>query len=295
MNARQALLTSILDYAGLYPPAGLRMPEAVFNYGSYLGSAHGWMLDRFVLPWASVADFEREARPLLDTPVRRWSISLTAEENAMPPQQLIEGFHQRIAGARIDSVEVRASSPAAIERLVARLHSPVKLFVEMPLPSDTNDPEPWIEALEHHHANAKIRTGGLTPETIPSSQAIARFLHVAAKARVPFKATAGLHHPVRSSHPLTYEAQSPSATMHGFLNVFVAATVAYTGGSQKEIEGVLEETSADAFVLTEESLSWNRLHLDTDQICVARSHFALSFGSCSFTEPTADLEALRWL
>jgi len=34
---------------------------------------------------------------------------------------------------------------------------------------------------------------------------------------VPFKATAGLHHPLRCIHPLTHEPNSPAAAMHGFL------------------------------------------------------------------------------
>src|SRR5262249_54871485 len=51
---------------------------------------------------------------------------------------------------------------------------------------------------------AKVRTGGLTPEAIPSSGEIADFLFRAAALRLPFKATAGLHHPIRAEHALTY-------------------------------------------------------------------------------------------
>ena len=70
---------------------------------------------------------------------------------------------------------------------------------------------------------AKIRTGGGTAEAFPSCADLAHFLQACATANVPFKATAGLHHPVRSMRPLTAGAESPSAMMHGFVNVFLAA------------------------------------------------------------------------
>lgn len=76
---------------------------------------------------------------------------------------------------------------------------------------------------------AKIRTGGLTPDAIPSSEEIAEFLHRAAARRMPFKPTAGLHHPIRSYRALTYASDSPRAVMHGFVNVFVAAAFAWHG------------------------------------------------------------------
>ena len=62
---------------------------------------------------------------------------------------------------------------------------------------------------------------------------------------VPFKATAGLHHPVRAPQALTYEADSPRALMHGFLNVLLAGTFAWHG--ERDIEPILAETEPQAF------------------------------------------------
>src|ERR1035441_3077289 len=62
-------------------------------------------------------------------------------------------------------------------------------------------------------AFAKVRTGGLTPDAVPAPAAIANFLRCAAHRRLPFKATAGLHHPLRSLRPLTDAAGSPRAVM----------------------------------------------------------------------------------
>src|SRR5271167_1380700 len=45
-----ALLTNLVDYAGLYPPAALSLPVVLSNYESYLASPEHWILNRLVLP-----------------------------------------------------------------------------------------------------------------------------------------------------------------------------------------------------------------------------------------------------
>jgi hypothetical protein len=139
---------------------------------------------------------------------------------------------------------------------------------------------------------AKLRTGGVKPEAIPTVGDVAAFVVACAGRRLPFKATAGLHHPVRSPHPLTYEADAPRAVMHGFLNVFLAAAFAWHG--DRDIEPVLAETDPAAFRFDDRA-HWRDRSLDAEQVREARRHFAHSFGSCSFDEPVRDLEALGLL
>jgi hypothetical protein len=143
-------------------------------------------------------------------------------------------------------------------------------------------------------AFAKVRTGGLTPDAIPSPGAIADFLKRAAERRLPFKATAGLHHPIRSFRPLTYAPDSPRAVMHGFLNVFIAAAFAWFGEDELLAE-ILKEEDPRAFVFAGEAVHWRNCSLTTGQIQAARRDFAHSFGSCSFEEPAADLRELGFL
>ena len=117
----------------------------------------------------------------------------------------------------------------------------------------------------------------------------------AAARRLPFKATAGLHHPVRSMRALTYAPESPRAMMHGFLNVFAAATFAWHGSERGVLLDVLNETEADAFGFDSKALDWRGRRLSAQQIADARHNFAHSFGSCSFEEPIGDLRALELL
>jgi hypothetical protein len=139
---------------------------------------------------------------------------------------------------------------------------------------------------------AKIRTGGLTPEAIPPAGELAAFLVDAASRRLPFKATAGLHHAIRALRPLTYAPDSPRAVMHGFLNVFAAAAFAWHGAEPATVLGIIEETDARAFVFLDRELHWRGRTLSVEQIRAARTEFAHSFGSCSFEEPVADLREL---
>src|SRR5439155_25579259 len=76
---------------------------------------------------------------------------------------------------------------------------------------------------------AKVRAGATTVEGFPSTEALARFILSCSKAGVPFKATAGLHHAVRGEYRVDYGALSQCATMHGFLNLFVASALLDAG------------------------------------------------------------------
>jgi hypothetical protein len=163
------------------------------------------------------------------------------------------------------------------------------IYFELPLCGPTND---LLEAIARSRGRAKVRTGGLTPDAVPASADLARFIAACARARIPFKATAGLHHPVRAAQPLTNAADSPRVFMHGFLNVFLASVLTYFGGTQKQVIETLEETSPQAFHFEETAVSWHGHRLTVQQIKEARTNLAIGFGSCSFEEPVADMKSL---
>jgi hypothetical protein len=144
-------------------------------------------------------------------------------------------------------------------------------------------------------ARAKIRTGGVTPEAFPNARFIADFLAACAKAGTPFKATAGLHHPLRCFRPLTYSADGPSGWMFGFLNVFLAAGLARNGVAPEDLVPLLLEESIDRICFAHDHIAWNGHTLTTAAISAMRAEFAISFGSCSFEEPVSDLKLLHLL
>lgn len=145
-----------------------------------------------------------------------------------------------------------------------------------------------LPELKRRGFRAKIRTGGITEEAFPSPETVASFIRACKEAGIAFKATAGLHHPLRCVRPLTYEPNAAVGTMHGFLNVFLAAAMV------DDAEAILRETDPSAFRFDDDGVTWRDRHASVDQLRTMRG-FATSFGSCSFEEPIDDLKELGWL
>jgi len=144
-------------------------------------------------------------------------------------------------------------------------------------------------------AGGTAGTGGVSADLFPSCESVADFILDCVRKEVAFKATAGLHHPLRSIKPLTYAADAPAGVMHGFLNVFVAAILAEIGIGRQRLLEVLRCEDAREFQFTGAGLSWRDLAASTEEIAEARELFAISFGSCWFEEPVSDLKQLGLL
>ncbi len=224
------------------------MADAVANYDRYRRSAESWMLGRFVVPAARLAEFERTSPA--DFPLS----VLWDDPRQLPASRCV-----------IDVIESKAADFVTVPG--------VTTYFEI---SDLN----LIPAIAAAGGRAKIRAGGVTACAFPEARFIAEFLVACARSRVPFKATAGLHHALRCYRPLTYAADAPQGWMFGFLNVFTAAALAWKGAGVDELEPVLmEETLVDRGL---SETDWREV----------RSEFAISFGSCSFEEPVVDLKSL---
>jgi hypothetical protein len=126
---------------------------------------------------------------------------------------------------------------------------------------------------------------------VPAPGDIARFLRSAREIGVAFKATAGLHHALRSVRPLTYETGCETDLMHGFLNVFVAASLAFME-QHPYVASTLDERDVRGFEFGETRLAWHGHEVARDDLKRVRDGFLLSFGSCSFEEPIAELQEL---
>ena len=58
MRPERALLSEIVDYAGLFPPAQLPLEKAVREYAAHLGEEKAWMLGRFIIPAQRLEELE---------------------------------------------------------------------------------------------------------------------------------------------------------------------------------------------------------------------------------------------
>src|SRR6476660_407322 len=71
----RAMMRRLVDYAGLFPPAELSMPDATARYASYLRSSDAWMLGRFVVPVERLDERASCVEPLLRDGGEAWRIS----------------------------------------------------------------------------------------------------------------------------------------------------------------------------------------------------------------------------
>lgn len=288
--AIRTLLAGAIDYAGLFPPAALSMSEAARNYSSYRDGPHAWALGRFVVPIARLSEFGESAGAMLPRTGPPWRLSALAGAGGADDWPAVATSGLR--GALVDALELRAPTPDEVLSAAARLPKDLDVFYEIPI---DDDPTRVVAAIGRAGGKAKARTGGVTPEAFPRPADLARFMVACARAAVPFKATAGLHHPIRAAYRLTYEAHSPRADMFGFMNVLLAAASARAGFGAYEVADVLTERDAGAFRFDADGVEWRDRRVDARALGETRAALALSFGSCSFAEPIAELEELGLL
>jgi hypothetical protein len=234
-DARRAALSALIDHAPLFPPASLPMPHALEEDRRARADEHAWILARLVWPASRLDELEGEDRALsvlLDE-------TLCVSETQAP---------------HVEAVETRWE--AGLDGLAG------ESYVELPLGNGVAEK---VAVLAERGLRAKVRCGGAE---MPSAAALGSFLAVCRDARVPFKATAGLHHPLAG------------AGRHGFLNVLAACAFEDAAALTGEIE------------LTVAALRWQGRAAGPDELARVRREQLVSIGSCSFFEPVEDLRQL---
>jgi len=235
-DARRAALSALIDHAPTFPPASLPGPDALDEDRRAREGEHAWMLARLVWPASRLDELEGEDRAL--------SVLLDAP------------FAGDMRAEAVETRWVESHSEAGLEGLRG------EAYVELPLGNGLED---RVAALAERGLRAKVRCGGAE---VPTADALARFLSACRAAGVPFKATAGLH------HPLAAEGR------HGFLNVLAAC--AFDDGA----------ALSEAVELEPAGLRWRDRVAGSDELERVRREQLVAVGSCSFFEPVDDLKEL---
>ena len=289
----RTLVGGLIDYGGTFPPASLDLEAAVSHYAREQNGPHSWMLGSFVLPVARLGAFEDLVLSYLSGSQERWRISLVLSEDAEADMNLVYAFNDKwpSQSMQVVAVEVLPQGPAGIDRVGTYVPPSVEVNFEVPLHEET---ELRLAMVSGGGFSAKVRTGGARPNAFPSSEDLARFLIEVAAAEVPFKATAGLNHPLRCSRPLgAADASGPAVSMHGFLNVAIAAALVFTQGAQLgEATDALEEQSPRAFEFGANSIGWRGRTIALTDVAATRGRFFRSLTSCFFGDAVRELEEL---
>ena len=308
------LFQSLVDYAGLFPPAGLPLRETLQNYVTYVGGSDSPMLGRLILPVTQLQAAEEMLRSMHlphSVPVScliAKSVTIAESRTRLGEAVGIIAALRDDPKALIDPQVIEMALPEEVTDGIGELElggyihqlqaimDDVDLTLPVFLEPTLSGESLWLadsltSVLDaHNHAGYeprlgwKLRCGGLTKEAFPSSETLSRFIIAAARHGVPLKATAGLHHPFPIIDPAT------GARMHGFVNLIAATACAirYPSDRQPVVE-ILNEDDPKAFLIGDLGLHWRDHMFSLDRLKKVRADGLLSFGSCSFDEPRDDL------
>lgn len=294
-DSATALLARVVDYAGLFPPAALGMPEAVAEYVRARAGRDVWMLGRFVVPASRLTELRDALTSASHTQTpdgaqNSWRVSAIVRDGSEDDVAAVSHFNAEApAAAAIDSVESAPASLESLSWLSSHFASIDERYVELPAGADA---EVWMPRLAQTGCRAKVRTGGLQASAFPPPEALLGFIAATLRHQVPFKATAGLHHAVCGSYALTYERDAASARMFGFLNLLLATAALQAGLPEAAALGLLTGTSTHGLTFSHDGVQWGTTRLPTRLLRGLRERHLVSFGSCSFREPADEFRAL---
>lgn len=255
MSLSPDLLRGLLDDAAIFPPGNAPLTQALAAHVAHLHSPYAAVVGPLVVRAADLAS------------VGEVEVAVVAG---------LDGAHAAVssAGDRLRALEVVLPPRAETAEVRSLASLGVDVFVEVPRDERRTA---VIAELAATGLRAKLRTGGLEADLFPTIPELAAAIAAVVEAGVPFKATAGLHHAVRHTDPVT------GFEHHGFLNLLLATARAQAGRSLADVAAALASR---------------------DDGAVARAALALppsvreafrSFGTCSIREPLDDLAHLDLL
>lgn len=268
------LFQSLFDDAALFPPASTPLQQAVRLHGQHLRSPHAGLVGGFVCPSTRLTELTEH-------------IDAAAEGDFGKVSLTLPGGRSELAGAlraaaeypwlRLAAVELPVPAGELSEGLdelsTAAATQGCAVFVEVPVADLT---AAITDQLAASGLGLKLRTGGTTAEAFPGAAVLAAAIGTAVRSQVEFKCTAGLHNAIAHLYPPTGFAH------HGFLNVLLAVHAAET--ESVAVEDVLAMRDPDELARQVRALS-------SEATGAVRARFR-SIGSCSITEPLADLTTL---
>lgn len=246
----------LFDDASLFPPAQLPMQAALAAHDRLRRDAStAPLVGPFLCPASRF--------PELDT--------CLASGLPRPPELGVIAYDGDAPWAAIYAtpgiVQVEAPQTARPPEPPRRVHR----YVEIARDLDVDALAAALDQVAAGGARGKVRCGGPTLDDVPSCDWLAAALVGCAGRGVQLKATAGLHHPFRSTRP--------GELRHGLVNLLAAAGAAHAGADAATVSEVLatEEADADPAALVEHAARAREL--------------LMSVGTCSIDETAEGLRS----
>lgn len=298
LDARTAAFAALVDYAGVFPPASESTDQAVKRFLAARGGTSGWVAGRFLCRASDLAELAAVVTSTVKAGDEPWEVSVIFDLPAGQAATLAANFHAEMDPA-VTVTAAEAKLPQAthesVDSLIATMLTVapnVVPFIEIDTSTGiTKQVELVAEVLADRRrtGGVKLRCGGLTRDLFPEPWEVAEFVTAAADQRLAFKATAGLHQPVR------HFDEELGAFRHGFLNILMATALAESGMHVETIEAVIAETDASAFSVGAASASWRDHDVPGSALRRIRQERFVAYGSCDFDEPVGALASLGFL
>lgn len=300
----KTLLSGTVDDAAAFPPAAIDLTGAMLAHARLVRDTDGWMMGRFIVPVARLAESKSLAQEISLGEGKAWRISalLGGGENEVDvlgrirtEGDIMAAVRARGSGPRFFSLEAvearlprdvqasmkpertRSFCARSLEALEDAIPSTVDFFVEGSQEDASEDADRMlVEGLAEiggtARFGAKIRCGGTQPDAFPSVDRVARMLVLCQRLGVPLKATGGLHEPFRK--------RIGGLWHHGFLNLLVASALLVGNALQEpEVPECLAETDPKAFVFGPDALSWRGHRVPQSAVTRSRKTLLVSFGT----------------
>lgn len=322
------ILAVAVNYAGLYPPTGLKLNEALRSYVDFSHSKYAWMLANFVLPHSELpflAGFA-DRKHHLKGPL---SLCITGPETdtLFEFKNVINSIEREINTAHtgypgevrtnllelklpLNSVEnlnpeelVKALEAVVSTTAESRL-LPHRVFFEVPgAEYNAEITKKIIKVIAVHNksilkrkvsnylfSGIKINCSEVKAGQIPDAKYLAEVLLYARDANVAVKFSG------QENTPFPTYSYSLGTKVHGFINIFAASMLAYTQDlTIDETIEVIEEESPGNFTFKDDYFVWRELAAPTAEIKMLRMLSITSFNFTSFTTPIDGLKELGYL
>lgn len=298
LDARTAAFASLIDYAGLFPPASESMDDAVASYRDARNGSTGWVAGRFLCKASSLTDLAGVATRMFVAGEAPWQIGVIFDLPAGESASLAIDFHREMDPALvIASAEARLPEPTshAVDSLITTMttvNPDIVPFVEVDRSAGIAEQINLVAddlSGRRRTGGVKLRCGGLTADLFPEPGEVAEFIASATDRHIAFKATAGLHKPIR------HFDEELGVHHHGFVNLVVASALGEAGMERSTVESVISETDAEAFVFGPATVSWRGHDVPGAAMRRMRHSGFVAYGSCDFDEPVEALASLGFL
>lgn len=298
VDARTSAFAAFVDYAGVFPPTSLSVEGAVAGYRQSLASPSSWVSGRFLVRASQLEELARVVTTTMEPDEGPWEIGVVFDVSPAEAASQAAAFHAEMEPALVvAAAEARLEEPSlrgvrSLLTTISSINPDVVAFIEVLRTSDITD---QIEAIgaalggAGMGGGAKLRCGGVTPDLFPSTEEVSQFIVSTVESSVPFKATAGLHQPIR------HHDVALGVWRHGFVNLLIATAAATAGEPGDVVHDIVSETDPSAFAISPAFARWREHRFPGSALRRTRQRNFIAYGSCDFDEPIEALTDLSLL